>query len=298
LGNDYLNEWWDSSAGSQDCNDAEPLTISSGTAEIGKDFFLDSGAIAISGAVTDSGDTPVTGGQIYVGASSSSMCGGAYQPLEWFGYTDFFDGTYMVSGLPSGSYYLNAQDLSEQPDHILEWYASSGSVTDCSLAESVTGDSTDVDFSLDGADGTISGTVKDYLGNPLTDAQIMVGAFSCDTDACGNKNPVGATFASHLQCDGTYEIPVAGGTYYLNALDIEGYYASEWWASSASSPSCSDAEPITVLPSQANRDFQLGIQIPPVPTASGWGIALLVLALGSASWIVRRRSGQRSVNHS
>jgi hypothetical protein len=294
LGYDFLNEWWDSADGSQDCNDAEPLTISAGSAEVDKDFFLDGGSMAISGAVKDSGDFPATGRPIGVFAWETQCGGDGYQPVKWLGWTNYFDGTYMVSGFPSGSYYLSAFDAGAEAEYVAEWYASSGSVTDCSLGEAITGDSSNVDFSLDSAAGTISGTVKDHLGNPILDDHILVRAFSCDPDACGDQSLVGARFSGLLECDGTYEIPVASGTYYLNAFDIEGYYASEWWASSGSSPICSDAEPVTVLPSQTDKDFELGPQLFPVPSVSQWGmIALSLSVLGSASWVMRRRLSER-----
>jgi len=61
-GSTYINEWWADGASSIDCHGAQAISLSSNSYTSGKDFYLDSGAVTITGTVYQSdGMIPVTG---------------------------------------------------------------------------------------------------------------------------------------------------------------------------------------------------------------------------------------------
>jgi len=102
----------------------------------------------------------------------------------------------------------------------------------------------------------ISGTVFGSDGiTPVTGTEIWVHAYK--GDPCGEVEWQGA--AEINQVDGTYVISdLFCGDYYL-ATATQGGYLDEWWASSASSPDCSAAQPIPLATSETatGKDFQL-----------------------------------------
>ncbi len=92
---------------------------------------------SVSGTVCQSdGTTPFTENVIYIEAiPDDDPCG------EWdiigSAFTNASDGTYTIENLPSGTYHLRTS-IQEEINYANEWWTASGSVTDCSMSQSVT----------------------------------------------------------------------------------------------------------------------------------------------------------------
>ena len=209
----------------------------------------------ISGTVYQSdGTTPLTGKDIMIDAFTGSPCGvltgaGSAQ-------VDPDTGTYTVTGLPAGTYYLRTW---HSDNYIREWWASPQSVRDCAGAQPIViaeGQAvTGKNFQLDPG-ATISGTVYQSDGTtPLTGKEIMVDAFT--GTPCGSRTGVGYGFID--SATGTYAIAgLSAGTYYLRTSSADNYIR-EWWASPQSVRDCAGAQPIVIAEGQAvtGKNFQL-----------------------------------------
>ena len=165
-------------------------------------FSIQTQAATVSGTVYQSdGTTPVTGNQIVVNAFSG-FCGSG--GIVAYGFTNPADGTYTISGLGPGTYYLATGNMN-QSDYINEWWASAGSNFNCNVSQPVLITTLDdqvtgKDFQLD-LGGSISGTVYESDGmTPLTAASIQIEAVS--GSPCGTRNSV--NWAQTNTSDGTY----------------------------------------------------------------------------------------------
>ena len=257
-GNYYLNtfsngnhipEWWADPASSPVCTGAQAVIVGPGATVTGKDFQLDIGA-TISGTVKDSAGVAITDG--YVDAYTGFPCG----TYTYVGSSSLFangDGTYAISGLPAGDYFLKVYP---NGNYSSEWWAYPSSTPDCNSAQTVTvavgGTAINTNFQLDSG-ATISGTVYDSGGAAITDGGSVI-AYTGPPCSTAITAGIGS-----INVDGTYTIgglPV--GTYYLKAYPL-GAYVSEWWVDPASSPDCTVAQAVPVLALEAvvGKDFQL-----------------------------------------
>lgn len=245
-GNYYLNtfsngnhipEWWADPASSPVCTGAQAVIVGPGATVTGKDFQLDIGA-TISGTVTSSTGVAITDG--YVDVYTGFPCG----IYTYVGSSSLFangDGTYAISGLPAGDYFLKVYP---NGNYSSEWWAFPASSPACAGAQTVTvtvgGTAPGTNFQLDSG-ATISGTVYDSGGaTAIADGGSVIAYTGplCSTAITAGIGSIGV--------DGTYTIgglPV--GDYYLKAYPA-GAYVSEWWATTASTPACLDALPVTV----------------------------------------------------
>ena len=248
----YVSEWWASPLSVRDCAGAQSIVVTEGQTVTGKNFQLEPGA-TISGTVYQSdGVTPLTGKSIYVDAYTGSPCGSR----TWvrYAYINQATGTYTISGLPTGTYYL----LASSSEYISESWASPLSVRDCAGAQSIVvteGQTvTGKNFQLEPG-ATISGTVYQSDGvTPLTGKSIYVYAYT--GSPCGIRTGVGYAYIN--QATGTYTISgLPAGTYYLLTSSSE--YVSEWWASPLSVRDCAGAQSIVVTEGQTvtGKNFQL-----------------------------------------
>ena len=239
---------------------AQTITIALEDTVTGIDFWLDIGA-TVSGTVRDSTGTPITGSRLRVNASSGDPCDD-HQHVDGAN-TDPSDGTYTVV-VPAGTYYLQCRH--EDTNYIDEWWNGDSpdpSDFDCSLANSITvasGDTvTGTDFWLD-IGATISGTVRDNTGTPVTGDQLTVQAFA--GDPCGDNHWVDYSFTN--TADGTYTVVVPPGAYYIRTWHRDTAYLNEWWNGGSPDPSdydCSLASSITVVSGDTitGTDFWLDI---------------------------------------
>ncbi len=160
----------------------------------------------ISGTVYASdGITPIPGGG-WVYARTGDPCGTTHS--SWNSSING-DGTYSIQGLPPGTYYLQTNP---SENYLYEWWASGGSVLNCSGAQTVTvneGDSlSGKNFKLDQA-GSISGIVHNGSDGVIQDAQISIHAIPADNSWGGLGTWVsmtdGSFTISHL-APGTYKV--------------------------------------------------------------------------------------------
>jgi hypothetical protein len=249
-----LSEWWANSNSTPNCNGAQAITVTAGQTVSGKNFQLDTGA-TISGTIFKSdGVTPITGTSISIDAYSGDPCGSVQRIKGAF--VEEADGTFMISGLPAGSFYLEA---STDANYVSEIWAAPNSTIYCSGAQAITVTAGQAvsgkNFQLD-VGAIVSGTVFQSDGiTPLIGKSIWVAAFA--GDPCGSRQLIKSTYSS--LADGTYTIAgLPSGTGYLQASSNENY-VSEWWATPSSTPNCGNAQAITVTGGQtfSDNNFQL-----------------------------------------
>jgi hypothetical protein len=255
----YVSEWWASPQSVRDCAGAQSIVVTEGQIVTGKNFQLD--GATISGTVYQSdGVTPLTCKNIYIYAYTGSPCGS--RTGVGYAYINQETGTYAISGLPTGTYYL----LTSSSDYTSEWWASPRSVRDCAGAQSIVvteGQTvTDKNFQLEPG-ATISGTVYQSDGvTPLTGKNISVIAWT--GSPCGSRQGFGY---SVNPATGTYTIPGRpAGTYYLQTQSSDNYI-NEWWASPLSVWDCAGAQSIVVTEGQTVTDKNF--QLEPGATISG-----------------------------
>jgi hypothetical protein len=180
----YIDEWFQSSGvGTTDCNSALPVSVTQSTYTQDIDFLLSEG-VTISGTVyQDNGTTPLIGTQLSVQAVQGDPC---EMYIEAWTDIDTTDGTYTLTGLEPGDYYVKTNN-NNMSNYINEWWAYSGTrppdsdpgSTDCDYAVYLTGtggeDLADVDFWLE-LGGAVTGTVT-YGGSPVQNMVIEADQF-------------------------------------------------------------------------------------------------------------------------
>ena len=124
----YINEWWDKGNGTTDFQKSASVTVSSGQTASDIDFLLGKGG-AISGKIMAETDGQALKNTCV--SARETLCGKA----DFTGLTDE-NGTYFISGLPPGNYYLST-DVScvSQQNYINEWW---NNTEDCNKASLVT----------------------------------------------------------------------------------------------------------------------------------------------------------------
>ena len=156
------------------------------------------------------------------------------------------DGTYTLSGLPTGDYRVQA-DASHQ-GLTRQFYTST---LDWELAARVSVTTTEttpnIDFILSSG-GSITGLVTDEAtGQPLSGVDVWADTFLC----CGGGN------GARTELDGTYTISgLAPGEYRVRAEKHESSYVGEFYASTTA---WDQATPVTVVSDSTtpNIDFSL-----------------------------------------
>ena len=174
-------------------------------------------------------------------------------------WTDVDAGTYTINGIPAGTYFLKTSPW--YSNYITEYWDTPASNKDCSAAEMVTVTAgvtqTGFDFQLDSG-GSISGVVRDYLGDPIEG--LWVQAFP---EKCNGDGWIGATTD-------------ANGLYTIRALPADSYFVqacptchgqafvNAWWTdpggtNPGGTHDCNAAEPVDVQVNQThtNIDFTL-----------------------------------------
>ena len=217
-------------------------------------------AATISGTVyKENGSSPVNDATIAVNVFDGMPCG-THQVVA---QDTTGNGSFVITGLSPGIYYLKAQKISGTANYVDAWWADAGSIWDCWGAEAITiNNSGDVfsnkDFQLD-LYGSISGTLYDASGvliNQLTDVIAFRGT------SCENTEFINAQVGANP----TYTMTsVPPGTYYvLSSNKRNSWYVDEYHTVSGStnngiSYSCSSATQVTVASglTTPNIDFQL-----------------------------------------
>lgn len=230
---------------------------------------------SISGTVTNqSSSSPLS--NIVVSVYPEDYSGGPATGTA----TTAVDGTYTVSGLAAGSYWIEFYDpTGTYAEQIYDGHTV-GSSTDW---VTVTAGSTTpgIDAALE-LGGKISGTVTDGNGIPLSSIW-----------ACVYVDGAGGYFADRAtDVSGTYTISgLAPGSYNVQFVDFAGDYASEWYDSQTSQ---SGASVITVSAGRTVFDIDAVMQPVPgaiikpmnavLPTLSGTAVVGRPLACSSGTW--------------
>ncbi len=242
----YVEEYWQETP---DHNLATPLTLSAANDLVsGIDFTLDLGG-TISGTVADENGQPIAGGNICATSTENEvfvMCLGVEA-----------DGTYRITGLPTGAYRMH---IDAPPGYVSEYYDSAffaGQATP--VLVTAPGEITGIDFSLE-VGGTISGTVRDKNGTPITGVSVGVrlenpadgqlGQTVCTDPATGQFTFSNVAFNA--------PVAVSAGFAFCGA-DI---YGIEYWQEATT---LQLAAPITLTsgaPDEVNIDFTLSDVLP------------------------------------
>ncbi len=244
----YVDEYWADPLSVGNCVSGEATAVTLGDEITGRNFQLDAGA-AISGTVYESdGATPITDGLV------NALIGDPCSP-DCIGYGMITaDGSYVIEGLPAGSYYLQTEAEGNYSD---EFWAGPLSVENCvsgeatavTLGDEVTGR----DFQLD-VGAVISGTVYGSDGTvPITDGWVV--AFT--GDPC-SPNCAGYGI-DRITADGSYVIEgLSTGSYYLLA-HTSGNYLDEYWADPLSAVNCGNAQYIAATAGNTvtGKNFQV-----------------------------------------
>ena len=220
----YISQWYDNLNDGEDCSQATFVTVGDSV-----NFNLTVGG-AVSGSVKDNNGTDITGVSVGVDVIVGDPCGN-HQSV-YGSLTNFFDGTFMSSGIPAGTYYLRTHPA--ESNYVSEWWTSTGSSQDCGAAEAFTvaagAMSPDFEFQLEEG-GTITGQVtKTSDGQPVANVWVM--AHHYDTGYWGN--------GANTDAQGYYTIKgLPSGDYRVNVDNwgmnaLEEYYddAHDWNAAS------------------------------------------------------------------
>jgi len=211
----------------------------------------------ISGTVfQNDGVTPLTGDSVTVDVFAGDPC--TTGNMVGSAMTDTGSGTYAVSGLPPGTFYIKTRNNGN--NYVDEWWAATASVPACGEAQAITvaagRTAADKNFQLD-AGATISGKVYRHDGStPLTGDQISVEVFS--GNPCDSWQTIASTATN--PADGAYTVVgLPPGTYYLETWNNGHNYVDEWWAATASVLACGAAQAITVAEKETvtGKDFQI-----------------------------------------
>ncbi|WP_446011839.1 MSCRAMM family protein [Candidatus Electrothrix sp.] len=180
------------------------------------------------------------------------------------------DGSYSISGLSPGSYFVAARGA-VATNYIPEWSGGITSVSQCDIVESVDISSSgsqvnDIDFQLDSG-ATVQGTV--YYSSDISVDELRVGLIINKPDT--NQDPCDFTssmFTADVREDGTYTVAgLPPGEYSLFASSImsSSDVNNEWLTgiNTDSSPDCLLVERLIVTSDEPKqlfdqRNFQLG----------------------------------------
>ncbi len=218
---DYVSQYYN---GTSDYSAATLVTATSGVTTPNINFALVLGG-HIAGTVTNALGTPIAGAQ--VSANSDACCGGGNA-------TSAADGTYTITGLPTGSYRVQASGpycpagASSPPcvDYVSQYYNGASNYGSATLVPATSGVTTPgINFAL-GLGARISGTVTNALGTPIAGSWVSASRDTC----CGGS---GATSGA----DGTYTITgLFAGSYRVQA-------STPSCPGGATSPPCVDYVP-------------------------------------------------------
>lgn len=255
----YVDEWWDGTFSNYNCYSAQPLVVTADGTHSNINFKLEEGG-TITGTVKGVDGNPLIGVPVHVNVETT---GGSACDQHWFvtsSGVNTSNGTYTIPAVPPGNHYLHIWN--NNTNYTEDWWAGADTLSDphCEKAKTVTVTARmttqNIDFQLEEG-GSISGTVYMSDGTtPITgQTEIYINAFA-GGDGCNT------TFAGggRINLDGTYTISgLAAGAYYLRPGMNGPSYIEESWASPLSTPSCSQAQTVTVVSGQTatGKDFQL-----------------------------------------
>ena len=197
----YVCEYYDNTL---DWSAATAVPVTEGADTPGIDFSL-SVEGTICGTVTDAFGSEVEGAGV---SAHHDAYDGAFFQLT----SSQEDGSYVITGLPAGSYYVVAgpYPFAPSPPYVSEFYNGVRWPDEATLVEVTPGANIcGIDFSLE-MSGTISGVVSDVSGNPIEGASVCInpsdhqppwwwGMFHCpSTDENGTYSNSGLATGSYI----------------------------------------------------------------------------------------------------
>lgn len=267
----YTSGWWASPLSKRYCRDAVPITLTAAQELDDINFHLDGrgGPISLAGTVYQAGGAtaiPYSNKNkviVYTGNPCESP-----EPATLWGGEIAADGSYMLSGLEEGNYYLKTTVTNDDEyDYTDAWWTNTGESTrNCANAELLVlkegAVPADIDFQLD-LGGVISGTLFQADGTTsVLGEDLLVEVYS--------GNPCGENRRIKSQMIGVYnsEYSISGlasGEYFVKTLPNNRIYynrtnyQTEWWASPGSTVECSAAQSVTVADglTRVGINFQL-----------------------------------------
>jgi protocatechuate 3,4-dioxygenase beta subunit len=170
-------QWWQ---GKWQQSVADSISVTSGQAVTGKNIVMVAGA-TLSGIIRGAGGAPISGATVSLDQRSPLF------PNQVGYVTTSANGSYTITGLSPGTYYMRVNNLGSQI------------VTIGSTAKSVTQDAT-----LDGGGGSISGIVTS--ASTATPLSVSVGAYTADGTLVGStqSDPQGKYVLSNLPVGNIY----------------------------------------------------------------------------------------------
>jgi len=241
-----LEEWWTSSGGTRICDEADPVSVTSGETS-GINFSLDPAAI-ISGTVRDTNGNPLS--HVFV-KIYLDQCFGSGQ-VNQFTEDSNENGEYRTIVPASGNYYAYADPHAFLIDDfnlnvVDEWWTADGGTRICEdaspISVAIATEYPGIDFFLEPA-AIISGTVRDTDGNPLLETIVVAYEGTCAELNNGEIDNVAVKYSDE---DGKYRISVPiNGEYFVAAIINFEPYSLEWWNENGQTAICEEASPISV----------------------------------------------------
>ncbi|MGH9225606.1 MAG: MSCRAMM family protein [Acidimicrobiales bacterium] len=196
---EYAVEYYDNKP---EFNPADPVNVTAGATTPGINASLAIGGAIAGTVVADGSGTPLAG-----------ICVIAFIPSTGFSYfrpLTAADGTYVVAGLPAGSYKVRFEDCVSPIEYAAEYYENKGDPTSANTVSVTAGNTLTVNGSLAIA-GAVSGTVTpDGTGTPL--AGICISSFHATTGF--------SFFRPRTAADGTYLVTgLVPGSYRVRFQD-------------------------------------------------------------------------------
>ena len=239
----YVCEYYDDHVA---YGDADPVAVTEGADTPGIDFGLAEGG-TICGTVTDASGE--------VEGAGVSAHADAYDGAFWRMTSSQSDGSYVITGLPAGSYHVVAgpDPFAPSPPWVTEFYEEARWPDEATLVEVTPGpnncDVNDINFTLE-MSGSVSGTVTDADELPIEGANVCV-------DPCDHQTPWWWEIFHCLGTDpdGTYtNSGLATGCYIVRA-EAE-FYATEYYDDT---PNYDDATPVSVVEGSDTTDIDFSL---------------------------------------
>ena len=222
----YMPQWY---LGSEVFADAYPIGLEDGSHPSGIDVYLTDATDSIEGTVRYAGDSaPIAGALVEFFAAE----GDGLTPVS--SVVSAADGTYVVSGLPFGSYKIR---YSAEPTlYMPQWYLGSEVFADAYPIGLEDGSHpSGIDVYLTDATDSIEGTVR-YAGDSAPIAGALVEFFAAEGDGL---TPVSSVVSA---ADGTYRVEGLEYRSYRIRFSAGGSYEPQWYLGSTTFASAYDIE--------------------------------------------------------
>lgn len=262
MAKEYETRYYDDAL---DMGSASPVDVQEGTTVEGIDFALErynAGEGSIAGTVTNAADGhPIANAMVHAFAPENPFRYGFAQTDE--------DGRYVISGLRSDRYVVEVWSQ----DYLPEFYGDTSTYEEAVRVEVIEPDQTGgIDFGLS-AGGSITGTVRDAHGAPVSGAYLMaIMPYPADSvvwmDDEPERRPVSVAREGWAVTDDSGQYRMGGlttGEYRIQAQSsARWYYASIWYDGALS---FEQATPVPVTMDQETPGIDLTLDLPVMNSA-------------------------------